>query len=745
MTQQTPNQNQQTYSKKELVKLFILTENEWDDQGTGKFFMSRNDNTVTVTIKNDSGNEILNITLKNGDAFEKQNEKVVQIQGMNFQDEYALSFLDKNLCNNFCVQMTSVGVRQIVDGPILFNEENLGQIRDLVFKAWHMRNTQDLLTKVNLKDMTKSLNEMVKRYDEIDENSKEVLFDIVKVMMMCCDEKIYEEFYNVVNLKNIFVVLSFDSKLIGKSQTNFLDDYNERVAQIKHVVERSSALKQTIEYAFSLTYLRDVVTARYSDESICVPINFRLINLQKKIHEDSMKEKTIQKCIRAFGDADRETQRGISITIKQLCFYASFFGVRYENRVSTMIDNGIIEMIKIGLKSEFKSYYLDALKILFESGSVVTNHLIKKNILRKVAKMCVNERSSCLFIAFDLFKWLLQREDVTLDCKSCILDAFLPDILDILILPLFEENLCNEDEIKKMKEESKNKMEELPSTEIKPQKEKKNKKIFVKRERRSKYIERFFPFLQTLSLSNVSQIFEYFIEKKILIQIIVILKNSIDIEDCAKVNSVGFLKELIRMKLKDINDDSKEIIDHLIENNIVDEIKSIKESLPLISHPVCDEIVNFIDDYTKLSDKSMMDIIASNESTMIETQSSGKILPIKVDDLDNGKMLEESSTLPKSKRIETNNNCSKCDECENINNINNSNNNNLNDNKDVNKTMEIETNKNEKNENNNQNNELPMEEDQNNSNNIDENEKDILTKTGIELVSIKEIVNTVIK
>ena len=96
------------------VKLFLFENEDWISIGIGHFTMkSPTSKSLEITIKSET-KEMLHITLQENDSFERQNDKVVHIQGKLFSNEYALSFNTKELCTSFCYELNKIKAKQIV-------------------------------------------------------------------------------------------------------------------------------------------------------------------------------------------------------------------------------------------------------------------------------------------------------------------------------------------------------------------------------------------------------------------------------------------------------------------------------------------------------------------------------------------------------------------------------------------------------------------------------------------------------
>ncbi|EMD49390.1 hypothetical protein KM1_139290 [Entamoeba histolytica HM-3:IMSS] len=559
--------NEDNQSKKQLVKVFRLKENDWVEIGIGIFNVEINDDSILIEVFSENNenklstegerkeinkneyvpDKIICVRLIKGDAFEKQNDKVIQIQGKAFSNEYALSFLDKNLCNELCHNLIEIGVRSITDGPLSFTEENIKEIRDLAITSLASRNTSILFEKLTLQEI---INGLIKFSKTINDTTKkdivESVFIFVKVLLLLPDEKISDEIYQLSTLKALFVILTYDPQIPQTNRIYFFDDFKTKLAGIKEIVERSFAVKNLVEYAFALTYFRDIVVARFSDESIGTPINIRLSNTQRKILEESIKDQIFQKLSKKYEtNNDKESRRGISITIKQYCSTLILYPLSTrEERAKSIIETGILTTIFKGLNEEYKGYYLDSLTILFESGSNVAILLMENGLLEQIVRSGIYQQGSYLYGIFSFLQNSTIAYDGVIKYQTLLCEQFIPLIMNILMEPLNTQ-------------------------------EKYTKEVL------GKYLERFSSFLLNFIKLPTPNVLPYIIQTQIFEKLLKVLSET---TDCAQANIICTLKDICKLN-------NNEITQILIGSGMLVIIKDIKNDLPKICSPAVDEIL----------------------------------------------------------------------------------------------------------------------------------------------------------
>ncbi|ELP87388.1 hypothetical protein EIN_096450 [Entamoeba invadens IP1] len=430
-------------NKKQLVKVFLLKDNDWKDAGTGNIEFTANDTEITISIKNDIKN-ILAVVMIKGDAFEKQNERVVQIQGKAFQDEYALSFIDQKLCATLCAAFDKLGVRQIKDDETLdFCEENMQTLRDAALKAMSSRNLKELTTKICLSDVIEGVVETAKSLAVTKKEFVSRLFLFVKALLFIPDEALFDELYNLQMVKAMFVILSYDQQIPPNNFINFYDDFKTRMKQMVEIFGKTEKMAKLIKHAFALVYLRDVVIARFADETIVAAINSRLDKINTQIFDEAVSSKVIEGFVSKYEFSNTTTKRGICIATKRLCGYLGLFPPSArEERAKQLITAGITEVIKYGLNDENKGYCLDVVSILLESGSVVAVSVIEKGVLEEISKTAILSSGSFLYGAFQVLQQAMFVGENGVEYEKVMVSHVVPYVVNILIGP-FQSQLKN--------------------------------------------------------------------------------------------------------------------------------------------------------------------------------------------------------------------------------------------------------------------------------------------------------------
>ncbi|EMD48355.1 hypothetical protein KM1_150300 [Entamoeba histolytica HM-3:IMSS] len=427
-------------NKRQLAKVFKLNNNEWEEHGTGVFKQFINGNCVHIEITSE-GKSIIKVIMGEGDAFEKQNDRVVQIQGKSFENEYALSFIDKTLCSTLCNALLQVKARKVSDSDIEkleCNETNIFQLRDLAYKAMSTRNPSELLSKINPKEIAQGLVQISKTINE--STSKEFMtcvFIFVKALLFISDNQLMEELYKLSVLKSLFVILSYDPLFLSNNRPNFLEEFYSCINNMKEVIEQTETLTQLIEYSFALVYFRDVVIARFSDETVCAPITLRIDILNKKILIETINNKSIEKLLELYDSSLNQMKRGICITVKKMCYHLLLFTLPLrEEYAKSMIDQGLIKIIKKGLLDDNKSFCLEALNSLFQCSTSIGLLLIKDEILQLIAKTILTSSTSFYYGAFQILIDILDVTDGNVTFEREMINTMIPSVIDILIQPL---------------------------------------------------------------------------------------------------------------------------------------------------------------------------------------------------------------------------------------------------------------------------------------------------------------------
>ncbi|ELP86130.1 hypothetical protein EIN_327870 [Entamoeba invadens IP1] len=558
--------------KKQLVKVFALRQNEWTVTGTGAFTFSLKKEVLTFTIRNENG-VIMDSSMKRGDAYEKQNDKIVQIQGINLSEEYALSFLNSDLCQSFCDSLDILGVKKVVDSNALeFTSDNMCLLKETVLSAMTKRDNSELFDKISMEEIVRGFPIVLKQIERLEEKErlterdcndercggtkedlrrkireiKDDLFVFCKALLYLHDDKISEALFTLPNLEVLFKVLSFDATIQQNGPIDFLIEFKKNVGKMKEVFVKSERMSLLIETAFALTFFRDVVVARFADEPVTMPLNTKLATLHRLIFDTSLKENVIKQFVELYDTANDKQKKGICISAKRFCSHLSLFAqpIRQE-KARLLIEGGILELFKKGFLDKNKAYCLDGISLLFESGVQVGMRIIREQMLQEIAKSVVNSAGSYLLGGFQLlYNVGFMNEGIQI-FENAVVSTLIPEVFNILVEPILKPNF---DE---------------------------------------KYLAQFAAFVVVVSKINNDTIKKYVINSQIIPKFV----------ECVRIGNNASRSVVLR-EVRDLMFMWEEYANKFIQNGIVEVVKSQMDKMGGMAAPICQQIIEVFDTHT---------------------------------------------------------------------------------------------------------------------------------------------------
>lgn len=315
-----------------------------------------------------------------------------------------------------------------------FSFENITHLRDLACNAMKERDSSGLFGKISMSKIVEGLIKVSQKISAVNENVQTNTFFFTKALLFIPDDQIPERIYNMECLEALYKILMYDPEIPQQNRVDFISDFRQKLSSMKSGFDHSDDLTEMLRYAFALVYFRDVVIARFADETITNPLNMRLDGHYKKIFLQAISEQGVEKCTRTYDTAPPDIKRGLCLTIKGLCSHLRLFSFQArEDKVQLLIKSGLLTFVRKALQDDNRVYCIDIITYLFEAGISTTITLIRdEHIIQDMCRSMIGATPSFIIAAFGLLQNIIIAAQQNTNIEREFSAVIIPDMMELV-------------------------------------------------------------------------------------------------------------------------------------------------------------------------------------------------------------------------------------------------------------------------------------------------------------------------